>query len=172
MDATADCRDICAASARIDARGGVTVSARTGVANGAAAFARGVGVDTVFFAVGRNRVAFAASLEEGLYGDGGHAYFDGRAGVLVARGAPYDDSLFGFALGVGAAAGARPGTWMPRAISDRFASPFGEARLVLQVPTKTRWHPFVATTGTWVTSLFGEDVQTLTLDAGVAWLGW
>jgi hypothetical protein len=167
MDTTADCREMCATATASDARGGVTVSARTGVANGGVGLVRGAGVDTVVFAVGRNRFALTASFEEGLYNDGDHAYFDWRGGVLYARGAPYGNALFGFALAAGAVAEDRAGRG-----THRFASPFGEARLVLQVPTKTRWHPFVATTGTWVPSLFGEDVQTLTLDVGVAWLGW
>lgn len=101
----------------------------------------------------------------------------GRVGAVVGWGAPWSDSIVGFLGEVGAAAGeAATIDSSPFGIAtrtERYASPYAAASLILQVPWKHSVRPVVGLGAVWTPS--GPESQlpvAFAGDAGLAWQAW
>jgi hypothetical protein len=115
----------------------------------------------------------------------------GRVGALFGWGAPWNDSVVGFAGEVGVAGGTEHGTLMSlassgagvvssngrtyalpgREIERTFMSPYTTAAVVLQLPWRAPLRPMVAIGSAW-TPLRSNDFQAITIEGGFVWQAW
>ena len=151
-----------------DRRGGLSLDAFVGLANfkGDVRGAHAVAVAPY----GAARVGLAATYATQSGSDESRfTGWLGRAGGVVALGAPWDSHVAGCALEGGVAFGQAAGVG-PAPVSP-YVSPYVQWTGVLQIPVRPI-KPWVGVSTTFVLNQLGDAVQTLTLVGGVAWNAW
>jgi hypothetical protein len=94
-----------------------------------------------------------------------------RLGGTIGWGAPWNDSFIGFVGEVGVAAGIASGT-ARRTITTTYASPYGGAWLMLQVPWRLPVRPVAGLGMVWMPMIPDSLPVSILGELGFAWHAW
>lgn len=95
----------------------------------------------------------------------------GRLGGVVGWGAPWNDIFIGFMAEAGVAAGTANGT-SRKTISTTYASPYGGAWLMLQIPWRLPVRPLAGLGALWTPNIPDSLPVSIMCELGAVWQAW
>jgi hypothetical protein len=96
----------------------------------------------------------------------------GRLGGMIGWGAPWNDTFIGFMGEAGVTAGMASGASDGKTITTTYASPYGGAWLMLQVPWRLPVRPVAGLGMLWTPNIPDSLPVSIMCELGVVWQAW